>query len=154
MIIVEGSFQQAGLRAAVQKLAGHHVGSFKIDKVGELERWQVANAAGGVHLLLLDSRTLAITNSKKAMDDVLARATGRKQGGLSARMRALVDRPSKQHVSLVASRADLFALDALRLLQKGNSGAGKTKDALSKWIATQARGFGAVPGALPQRVSD
>jgi hypothetical protein len=126
LIVAEGSFQQDKLRAAVRGLVGNDVGSFKIDKVGELERWQIANAAGGVHLALLDSRTLAIGNSKKAMDDALARATGRKQGGLTARIRALVDRPSKQHVSLVASRADLLALEALRLLQKGKPGAAKT----------------------------
>jgi acetyl esterase/lipase len=141
LIVAEGNFHQDRLRTAVRKLAGDQVGSFKIDKVGELERWQVANSAGGIHLLLLDSRTLAISNSKKALDDVLARATGRKQGGLTARMRALVDRPSKHHVNLVARRADRFALEALRLLQKGNPGAAKTQDAFGKWIAGQIPGL-------------
>ena len=136
LAIVEGRFQRDTLRAAVQQLAGERVGSFKVAKVGERELWQVSHSADSTHLLLLDAGTLAISNSRKALE-VLARAGDRKQGGLPAALRALVDRPSKQHVSLVMSRPDHFATAALRLVQKGSPGGSKTSDGFSKWFTGQ-----------------
>lgn len=136
LVIVEGRFHQDRLRATVQQLAGKYGGSFQSARMGDRELWQVSHPAGRTHLLLLDPRTLAISNSRKVIDAV-ALSTGRKQGALSPAVRALVDRPSKQHVSLVLPRPDRLAAEALRLLQQGDAGEAKTGAGFGKWFAGQ-----------------
>jgi acetyl esterase/lipase len=126
LLIFEGRFHQNRLRAALQQLAGDRVEAFKIGKTGELERWRISHPGGSIHLLLPDSRTLVIASSKKGMDGVLARARDHKPGGLTAGVRALLERASKHHVSLVTGRADRLAIEALRLLQSGSETRART----------------------------
>jgi acetyl esterase/lipase len=150
VVLVEGRFQKDRLRAAVERLAKDSFGPFKTVKAGECEIWQVAGAGTDVSLVLLDANTLAITGGKKAnvaMEDVLARHAGRKKGGLSAGLRALLTRNQKEHVVLLVNRVDLLADEVTRhwplqddvarwVMQQVKSGAQKyTKDITAAGIA-------------------
>jgi acetyl esterase/lipase len=115
LILIEGKFRQDQLRAAVERLARDRFGSFQISKADGRDLWHVPGV--GVHLTLLDANTLAITAGDRALDamnDVLARSAGRKKGGLSAGLQALLDRSRKDHAALLLNRVDFLIEEAAR----------------------------------------
>jgi acetyl esterase/lipase len=115
VVVVEGRFRRDELRAAVEKLAKEHFGSFTIIKMRGRELWQVP--VHGVHLVLLDANTLAITTGDRSMDAMgalLARHADQKQGELSAGLRALLDRCRKDHAALLVNRVDFLIAEAAR----------------------------------------
>jgi acetyl esterase/lipase len=105
-IVTDGRFQTERVRSAIQRLAKQSLTTFKAARSGAVDVWQVGSDADGVWLALPNTRTLAITGRRQGMDDLVARATGEKQGGLSSGLRALMATTEKEHVALLMDRLD------------------------------------------------
>jgi acetyl esterase/lipase len=117
VVLVEGRFDKGRLRAAVEQLAKDNAWSFQVARAGEVEVWQLPDAADGVYLTVLDSGTVAITRRQQRMDDLLARSVGRGKGKLPAGMQTLLAKGRKEHVALVVSSLGALLDGAARLAQ-------------------------------------
>jgi acetyl esterase/lipase len=134
VVLVEGRFQKNRLRAAVERLAKDSFGPFKTVKAGERELWQIAGAGTDIILVLLDANTLAVTGGKKAnvaLEGVLARHAGRKKGGLSPGLRALLARNQKEHVVLLVNRVEALVDEIARQWP--------VQDDVGKWVMQQIK---------------
>ena len=105
-VLVEGRFQQEKLRAAVRNLANQYAASFEVLRTGGLELWQVSGNADGVCLVLLNSRTLAITSRRGPMDDLVLRASDKKDGLRVPKERVLLEKAQKEHVAFFMDHID------------------------------------------------
>jgi acetyl esterase/lipase len=136
MVLVEGRFNQDRFPKAVKQLAQEHFGSFKLTKAGASEIWQVPDA-DGVSLVLLNAGALVLTDGPKAMEEVLARASGKKDGGLSAGMRTLLDRGAKEHLALLVSHLDGLLGETAKFLEGEVAKALPKGDVVGKLIVDQ-----------------
>jgi acetyl esterase/lipase len=137
VVLVEGRFEQDRLRAALRQLSRELLVSFQVARVGEHEVWQVVDGGAGVHLVLLDPRTLAITSSKKPMDELLARAAGLRNGGLSESLKAMLDSHQKDHLSFVMKRLSLPLEETTKLLLQEVSRQWPGKDSFAPLLVKQ-----------------
>jgi acetyl esterase/lipase len=137
VVLVEGRFQKDRLRAAVRQFTKENAWSFQVTEVDGFELRQNADAAEGINLLLLDANTLAITTGKQAMDDLLARAEGRKKGGLPAGLQTLLEKGRKEHAALLVNPAGLLLDEAARILQDEVGKQWKSKSSLAKLAVGQ-----------------
>jgi acetyl esterase/lipase len=135
-VIVEGRFNPEKFPAAVRQLAREHFGSFKLTRAGDRDIWQVPEA-DGMSLVLVDAGALAITGGPKAMEEVLTRAGGKKDGGLSAGMRTLLDRGENEHVALLVNHLDVLLGQTAKFLEGEVTRALPPGDAVGKLIVSQ-----------------
>jgi acetyl esterase/lipase len=117
VVLVEGRFKEEKFRAAVAPLAKEYVGSSRMARVGPVEVWQVPAEADGTRLVLLNEKVLLIARGKNGMDAVLARAAGKKDGGLPAATQTLLDGAAKEHFALVVNNLDSALKKAGKLLE-------------------------------------
>ena len=80
-------------------------------------------------LVKLNDNTLTAASDRHWLDIVRATAAGRKQGGLTAATRSLLDRNAKLHVALVVNKVDVLLKDVLTLLKEKT-----TAGQLSAWL--------------------
>jgi acetyl esterase/lipase len=140
MVLVEGNFKPVRFPTAIKQLAVKHFGSFKRNKVGEVEIWQVPEDGSGVFIALLDDKTLAITGSRGGIDDLLARSMGNK-AGLSAGLQTLLAGCEKEHVGLVVNKVDAVADEAARFLEVNVVKGLDANDLAGTLALTQAAGL-------------
>jgi acetyl esterase/lipase len=116
VVVIEGRFQEEKFRTALRQLAKLYPGWLKPVKGGELERWQIGGEEADVHLVLLDAKTLAITGSKKGMDDLLVQAAAKKLA-LPAGMDQLLDHGGKEHAAFVMKDVAVALQAAVKFLE-------------------------------------
>jgi acetyl esterase/lipase len=134
-IVVEGRFNPKKLPVAVKQLAKELSGTARPRQIGDCEVWQVGD--DGPNLVLLKDSTLAITCRTKSMDELLARAAGKK-GGLSAAMQTLLDKGRKEHVLVVVGAVNLLIQDAVKLLKEEIARAEGPGKVIGQMVADQA----------------
>ena len=134
-LILEGRFRQGKFRAAIQQIGKDYFGSAKLIPPGDV--WQIPADLDGRHVSLVDARTLAITDSKIAMDDLLARARGKKKEGLATGMRTLLDSARKEQFGVVVADVDLLLGDLARFLKGEVAKSVRADDVIGKFIVTQ-----------------
>jgi acetyl esterase/lipase len=132
VILVEGRFDKDRLHAALPRLVKEHFGTCETRHIGEHDVWQVPGGGDGTNLCVLSPKALAITLTKKSMEELLSCAEG-KQAGLSERVRTLLKQARKEHI--------VFLMDHVRVLK------GDSLKAL-KAAAGRAMGPGATVGNL------
>jgi acetyl esterase/lipase len=133
-LVVEGRFQEGKFRTAVEELAKQHLGPCKVSDVGGIQVCQIPDGDNGVQLALLNGRTLAIVGSKPWLDNLLAQFAGKKEAGLSAGMRTLLDSAAKEHVGLALSQAAVLLNETAKFLE--NAGL-DPQDAVGKLLVNQ-----------------
>jgi acetyl esterase/lipase len=138
IVIVEGRFKEETFKAGVKKLAREYFGSVRLTRLGGLDLWQTPEDGAAVNLVLLNDKTLAITDSKKTMEGVLALAGGEKKGGLSGPVRTLFDSGKKEHVALVVSNVGDFLDDGVTFLKGKVVQSLGPDDAVGKLVVGQA----------------
>jgi acetyl esterase/lipase len=137
VLIIEGKFQADKLRAAVKHLAAQQGGSLTVSKLEDVEVWQILIGTDGVHLALLNSKTLAITGSKKVMVDMLARTKNPINHALAASLKKLLEKAQDQHVAVMTNRVDLLGNEAVRIIQQGQGSDGDPKVGMTKLLLQQ-----------------
>jgi acetyl esterase/lipase len=135
VLILEGRFKQEKFKAAIQQLGKDYFGSVKLRPPGAI--WQIPNAPDGAYFSLVDARTLAITDSRKAMDILLALARGQKKGGLPKEMQSLLESTRKEQLGVVVADVDLLLHDLARFLKGEVAKAVKADNPVGKFIVTQ-----------------
>jgi len=134
ILIVEGRFNREKLKAGIQQIAKTYFGSFKVSPDGDVTK--IPDGLDGKYVSLMDARTLVITDGKKAMDDVLARAAGKTKDSLAKGMQALLDSARKEHVGVVVADMDVQLNKLMRFLKEDVVKSPETKGAIVKFIVT------------------
>jgi len=115
-VVIEGRFKEDKVHAALRQLAKVYPGWLKPIKAGDIERWQIGGADADVHLVLLDGKALALTGSKKGMDDLLVQAAAKKLA-LPAGMDQLLDHGGKEHAAFVMKDVAVALQAAVKFLE-------------------------------------
>jgi acetyl esterase/lipase len=135
VFVVEGRFKQEKFKPGIQQIGKDYFGSCKLDPPGDV--WKIPAAPDGTFVSLVDAKTLAITSSRRAMDDLLALAAGKQKEGLAKGMRTLLDAAGKEHVGIVLADVDRLLDEFARFLKGDVAKSVKTDDFVSKFIVTQ-----------------
>ncbi len=132
---MEGRFKQEKFNAAIGRIGKDYFGSSKLAPPGDV--WQIPADPEGKYVSLVDAGTLAITDSRKAMTELLALARGQNKDGLPKGMRALLDALRKEQIGVVVADVDLLLNDLVRFLKGDVAKSLKADDAVGKFIVTQ-----------------
>lgn len=125
--IVEGRFQEDKWNTGLTLLSKITFGAIKSTRVGGRDFWQLTRDDKGVHLAVLNSKTLALASSKQGLDELL-----KQKAGLAPGMRLLLEEAGAEHFALIANQAPILLKSAAQLLEDAGA-----DDALGKLIVSQ-----------------
>ena len=136
-VVVEGRFDADKFKPALKQLAGSYFGSCGLTQAGGMDIFQVPDQPDGACVTLMNTRTLALADSKKTMTGLLALAAGKKHG-LAPGIGTLLDKGGKEYAALAVSNVDRLLEQARTLLQEDVSGSLDPGDVVGKLLVTQA----------------